>query len=149
MGKTRDEIAAIVREAREIRCEDQISFAKSVRASRRSITRWESGDAVPRLDALARILLAMREFEPARARQLAAELEIERVVPPPDPPPKAAPMPPDRACERALLLACAAADMTPRRTRAAIVAALAELRAAELSIEQAYAMFTADPALRE
>jgi DNA-binding XRE family transcriptional regulator len=145
------EIAAFVRETRELAELDQESLAMVLRVSRRTIVRWEAGDATPRLRSIAGLVIEMFPHAPERARERAKQFGVEEVVAQFLPKPGAKPYaahataaaPPERVWDRALLLACDAADVPPRKMRAALGAALSELRAHAVSLDAACAAFTA------
>lgn len=141
--------AAFVREVRDLCGADQETFASLIGASRRSIVRWEAGDAVPRLVPLARMVMEMHADAPELARKRAKEMGVDEVVAgflsqdmPRDAASRAVAVAAvERVCDRALLAACDAAEVAPRKMRAALALALAEMAANGVDVEQARRVF--------
>lgn len=110
------ELGRMLREAREKLRFTQFTLAYAAGVSRRSVARWEHGDARPRADEAARLVKALLQVDPPAARAVARVLGV-RVA---DPPPPPAPPPPLSPVEfdHTLYAVADALDVPAKRFRA-------------------------------
>lgn len=129
MGK-KPPARGVVREVRDALRLTQDEIAALAGVSRRSLTRWETGDARPAFTQAARLVKAVLQRDRALAEKLAAALDLPPLPPPPLPP-----------REFDLLLYVAADDLVVPavRLRATVAQLLARWGAHGLTLEDAHA----------
>lgn len=103
----------------------------------RAIYRWENDLSLPNAHHRRALVTAIQAVNPVLAAQLASALAQRGQPPllPPGPPPAAA----REVLERAVFAAADELDLSPRRTRGALVRLLRRLRAGDVTLDAALA----------
>jgi transcriptional regulator with XRE-family HTH domain len=117
-------IGAILRAARQDVRFTQSDFADALGVARRTLSRWEFNDTVPKPEELPRIVSQTYELDSAVGERLARELGV------------ASPAPSPQALQEALARAADALGVTPERLGAALVPLVARWRELGCSLRQ-------------